>query len=476
MEHLPPFRKPNGPVTFVLQQRTKTHDSRSIDISENAMEPPKDTIEEPPNDKLRKIGDASARASEYYQSCHQEKALKCYKEAFGLSKDISDDEVQRSCAGNVGSAYIAVGEYKKALNYLHKAMPQNDQMVDCVSADLYYNMGLCHENMGRKEEALMNFQKAHEIYEQDGSDNIGMRIRCLEKCKELLNILKHFPEAAKVSKQLVDIVSDQDRIEKAEQLCETAAALRLAGSNSDAIKVANECKEMLITSTTQGRPYSMFAGKVLNDLGIVLTQLHEYETALTCFKKAVEHIRNSHESDFCIEATVLQNIGALYNFKDEYRRSIEFHKEAVEKHALLQNRNGQGQCFANLAFAHAKLGESKEAEIAFQHALQASKETGDRITKWHALEGLGAIFYNKGDKPRAFEYFTKALQNVEENNPACERIRKKLWQLYHLDRGIPDQRHTLDEQITALESSSEDSSTDSDDGDGDDDEKEEKEE
>jgi hypothetical protein len=76
--------------------------------------------------------------------------------------------------------------------------------------------------------------------------------------------------------------------------------------------------------------------------------------------------------------------------------------------------------------------------------------SGDRITKWHALEGLGAIFYNKGDKPRAFEYFTKALQNVEENNPACERIRKKLWQLYHLDRGIPDQRHTLDEQITAL--------------------------
>jgi len=44
--------------------------------------------------------------------------------------------------------------------------------------------------------------------------------------------------------------------------------------------------------------------------------------------------------------------------------------------ARIHYRNGQGQCFTNLAFAHSQLGDMKDAEVAFNHALLAAKETG----------------------------------------------------------------------------------------------------
>lgn len=43
--------------------------------------------------------------------------------------------------------------------------------------------------------------------------------------------------------------------------------------------------------------------------------------------------------------------------------------------ALIHYRNGQGQCFTNLAFALSQLGDLKKAEIAYHHALLAAKDS-----------------------------------------------------------------------------------------------------
>ena len=44
--------------------------------------------------------------------------------------------------------------------------------------------------------------------------------------------------------------------------------------------------------------------------------------------------------------------------------------------AKLKSRNSQGQCYTNLAFAYSQMGNIDEADVAFNHALLASKEAG----------------------------------------------------------------------------------------------------
>jgi hypothetical protein len=45
--------------------------------------------------------------------------------------------------------------------------------------------------------------------------------------------------------------------------------------------------------------------------------------------------------------------------------------------ARLQNRNSQGQCYANLAYAYSQLGDLMKSKQAFDHALLASPMTKD---------------------------------------------------------------------------------------------------
>ena len=68
-------------------------------------------------------------------------------------------------------------------------------------------------------------------------------------------------------------------------------------------------------------------GEIWNDLGVIFTQIREYEEAYYCFKKAHAHLENSRTT---AEATVLQNVGAACNILENYREGIEFHEKAAK--------------------------------------------------------------------------------------------------------------------------------------------------
>lgn len=226
--------------------------------------PYRDTMkmdQEQHHQKLFKIGQYSGEGSKYHYGGDLENALECYKDAYKLAREIDDDKTERTCAFNLGAEYIAMGRYEEGLVYLHKAVPPKDQADECATGDLYFNMGLGHENLDKEQEALKNFLKAHKKYVKFEKDKTDMQIICLEKCYKLYHEWKDFTKAADICKQMADIFSGNDELSKAEKLCERASELRLANEKSEAIKAASDCNDVMEECKPQGKE-CIVAGKL----------------------------------------------------------------------------------------------------------------------------------------------------------------------------------------------------------------------
>ena len=87
-------------------------------------------------------------------------------------------------------------------------------------------------------------------------------------------------------------------------------------------------------SSRQSVKQSGISGKIFNDLGLVYTQLQNYDLACSCFENALPLVRAPSENKQ-LEAVILQNLGASYNFQGEYQRSIKFHEDAADAYGKI---------------------------------------------------------------------------------------------------------------------------------------------
>ncbi|XP_078338565.1 uncharacterized protein LOC111134473 isoform X3 [Crassostrea virginica] len=345
------------------------------------------------------------------QNNHPERALESFKYAFKCSKELVDDGyTERACAFNLGAVYIALGNGKKGIEILNKALPPNNTREGRSNGDLFFNLGLGHETMGNSEEAVRNYKKALEEYKVE-RDNVQMEAETLEKLGQLYLKTKNkfamdtFDQLAqtyeilnKPSKQLWALT------EKANQQFTNGLLEEAENSAEECLKLAEKCEP------------SVNIGTIYNDLGLIFTQRQKYDKAVSCFESALPMVEGA-DGDKKQMAVIFQNLGATFNFLGNYQKAVEYHEKASDMYAQLRNRSSQGQCFANMAFAYSQLGDISNAGEAFLHAFQAAKDSGDKRTQWQVCEGLGAVSFNQNNIKKAVEYFQKALTLVASSEP-----------------------------------------------------------
>nr|XP_022339221.1 tetratricopeptide repeat protein 24-like isoform X5 [Crassostrea virginica] len=345
------------------------------------------------------------------QNNHPERALESFKYAFKCSKELVDDGyTERACAFNLGAVYIALGNGKKGIEILNKALPPNNTREGRSNGDLFFNLGLGHETMGNSEEAVRNYKKALEEYKVE-RDNVQMEAETLEKLGQLYLKTKNkfamdtFDQLAqtyeilnKPSKQLWALT------EKTNQQFTNGLLEEAENSAEECLKLAEKCEP------------SVNIGTIYNDLGLIFTQRQKYDKAVSCFESALPMVEGA-DGDKKQMAVIFQNLGATFNFLGNYQKAVEYHEKASDMYARLRNRSSQGQCFANMAFAYSQLGDISNAGEAFLHAFQAAKDSGDKRTQWQVCEGLGAVSFNQNNIKKAVEYFQKALTLVASSEP-----------------------------------------------------------
>ncbi|XP_061198246.1 tetratricopeptide repeat protein 24-like isoform X2 [Saccostrea echinata] len=346
------------------------------------------------------------------QNNHLERALESFKYAYKRSKELDDDSyTERACAFNLGAVYIALGDGKKGIEILNKALPPDNAREGRSNGDLFFNLGLGHEMTGNTEEAVRSYKKAFEEYKIE-RDNVQMEAETLEKLGQLyLKTRNKFTmETFDQLAQTYEILNNPSKqlwalTEKANQQFANALAEESEKTAEECLKLAEKCGP------------SVNLGTIYNDLGLIFTQRQKYDKAVSCFELALPMVEGP-EGDEKQMAVLLQNLGATYNFLGNYQKAVEYHEKAGDMYARLRNRNSQGQCFANMAFAYSQLGDITNAGEAFLHALQAAKDSGDKRTQWQVSEGLGAVAFNQNNIKKAVEYFQKALTLVASSEPS----------------------------------------------------------
>ena len=76
---------------------------------------------------------------------------------------------------------------------------------------------------------------------------------------------------------------------------------------------------------------SFYVGKLLNEIGLKLTLMSDYEEALKCFQQSLQLCSDSNRNQ---QAQTLQNIGAVYSRVENYRTAITFHKQSIAVHGM----------------------------------------------------------------------------------------------------------------------------------------------
>jgi tetratricopeptide (TPR) repeat protein len=164
---------------------------------------------------------------------------------------------------------------------------------------------------------------------------------------------------------------------------------------------------------------------IINNLGILYSELGDYKVAEPYFKQALEIRKKTLGDEHPDVASSLNNLGVLCSNIGDYQSAESFYKQSLaikkkvfgEKHPdLVLSLDNLGQLFSDI-------GDYKSAEPYYKQSLAILKNIlGVKHTDYGGgLMRLGILYYNMGDYQVAEPYFKQTLeiykQNLGEEHP-----------------------------------------------------------
>lgn len=155
---------------------------------------------------------------------------------------------------------------------------------------------------------------------------------------------------------------------------------------------------------------------ILNQLGLVSTELKENEKAFDYFSQAIRVVRESKlENEEHQEAVCFNNIGYLLIKQEKYNEAIKnFNYALKDKSISSDNPDLNAYLIDNLAFCKMKLSQLKNPNL-FYDALSKRRELNNKSGIVISLIHLSEYFNLKKDSLKSRYYADSALKISREN-------------------------------------------------------------
>jgi tetratricopeptide (TPR) repeat protein len=153
-------------------------------------------------------------------------------------------------------------------------------------------------------------------------------------------------------------------------------------------------------------------GPTLTGLGIVYNALGQMEEALKYHEQALRIRREV--GDRRGEGTTLNNLGGVYNHLGQKQEALGYYEQALRIMKEVGDRGGEGTTLNNLGGMYNTLGQKQEALRYYEQALRIRKEVGDRRGEGTTLWNIGAACFDVGRNDAALACLLQAKQIFEQ--------------------------------------------------------------
>lgn len=306
---------------------------------------------------------------------HQEQKLsqaeELYKEILAIEPNHA--EVLNLLAG----VQLAMENYKEALSHAQKAIYQNNNR-----ADFYLTLGYAEKAHGNFNQALNAYQCAQALAPKEAHIH-----ECLG---DLYQENEQWDQAlGEYQKSLEQKPNDPQSLFKMAQTYELEKKFEKAIS----------CYDDVLKIDAKFVPAYMNKGNIYKANGQAQAALNQYLLALA-------HQKNS--------TGILNNIGSAYFDLKDYKKAIEYFKEAID----LDGENLDAHL--NIALSYKRLGEWEEALVY----LKLARKLNPRNATCYFY--MAKIYFEEGDDKAAEKFFIKCL----DFDPSYYHAQNLISQLY----------------------------------------------
>jgi tetratricopeptide (TPR) repeat protein len=356
---------------------------------------------------------------------HPREWIRWGKVALEGCRRIGDRPGEGFALGNLGLAYGALGETRKAIEHHEQNLIVAREIGDrCSEGAALGNLGLAYAALGETRKAIEHHEQnlivAREIGDPRGEGaalgNLGIAYANLGETRKAI---EHYEQQLIITREI------GDRRGEGNALGSLGNAYADLGETRKAIEHYEQ--DLTIVREIGDRQGE---GHTLGNLGAAYVNLGETS-------KAIEH----HEQQLIImreigdlhgEGNALGNLGIAYTELGETRKAIEHHEQNLIVACEIGDRRSEGAALGNLGIAYTDLGETSKAIEHYETALAISREIGDRRGEGNALANLGqAVRDSDAKTARAHWQAALALYTAIED-PNAARVAQSLGEL---DRG-----------------------------------------
>ena len=322
--------------------------------------------------------------SAYLNMGQVEKAIDYYQEALVISKEIDDRRGEGNDLGNLGNAYLNMGQVEKAIEYYQKALVILKEIGDKRGEETYLgNLGTAYRNLGQVEKAIEYYEQALMISKEIGNrrnegiwlGNLGNAYMNLGQVEKAID---YYEQALVILKEI------GDRRGEGATLGNLGTAYRNLGQVEKAIEYYEQA--LMISKEIGDRRGE---GNRLGNLGNAYLNMGQVEKAIEYYKQAL--VISKEICDKRNEGIWLGNLGNAYLNIGQVEKAIEYHKQALVIAKEIGNRQGEGKHIGNLGTAYSLLGQVEKAIEYHEKALVIGKEIKDPKLINFCEENLNSI-------------------------------------------------------------------------------------
>ena len=341
------------------------------------------------------------------------------QKALQLAIKVKYIEGQSKAYHNMGIAHFFNHENEKAYSYYEKAynLLEGSSNYLAQSATLH-NMGLIQYDWCQFKKAIQLHQQALKLRKKAKNerfiilslDYIGISYLALNDYE---NALKYYLEAYKKKKthaapfdiirslfNIGQVYSTQLNYIKAKEYFEKAFKI---------IEETNN-KDWLI--------------HICLGLGICNIYLAEYDDALTMLNKSLQ-LAKKHDDNRIYSAT-LDALGTYYGFQKEYKKSLQYHQQALEISRSLGLSREVSISLANIALMQTNLKMYDEAKSSYKKALKLALQIDDKLRINNFYKAISNLYAIQKKYEKAYEFLQKSFEitKIIEKEKEKETIAK----------------------------------------------------